>query len=161
MEGFVKMSFYIVGTAEHIDHGKTELSKALTGIMADRLKEEQRHFYSTWLCTTGSLDGSKVGLVDVPGHERFIRQMLAGVGGMDIILLVIADNESIMPQTKEHLDIVNLLGIENLTVVLAKKDLVDDEWLELVKDDIKIYLEERGKKHTYYCCRQYFQNWNK
>ncbi|WP_162474072.1 selenocysteine-specific translation elongation factor [endosymbiont 'TC1' of Trimyema compressum] len=144
------MSFYIVGTAGHIDHGKTELSKTLTGIMTDRLKEEQNRGISIQLGFAPLVlsDGSKVGLVDVPGHERFIRQMLAGVGGMDIILLVIAADEGIMPQTKEHLDIANLLGIKNLIVVLTKKDLVDDEWLELVKDDIKIYLEERGYKNT-------------
>lgn len=150
MEGIIKMSFYIVGTAGHIDHGKTELSKALTGIMTDRLKEERDRGISIQLgfAPLILLDGSKVGLIDVPGHEKFIRQMLAGVGGMDIVLLVIAANEGIMPQTKEHLDIISLLGIKNLIAVLTKKDLVDDEWLKLVKDDTKTYLEEKGYKNT-------------
>ena len=144
------MSFYIVGTAGHIDHGKTELSKALTGIMTDRLKEEQNRGISIQLGFAPLIfsDGSKVGLVDVPGHEKFICQMLAGVGGMDIILLVIAADEGIMPQTKEHLDIANLLGIKNLMVVLTKKVLVDEEWLKLVKEDVKNYLGDRGYKNT-------------
>lgn len=144
------MSFYIIGTAGHIDHGKTELSKALTGIMTDRLKEEQDKGISIKLGFAPLVlsDGTKVGLIDVPGHEKFIRQMLAGASGMDIILLVIAADEGIMPQTKEHLDIVSLLGIKNIIAVLTKKDLVDKEYLELVKDDIKIYLKKIGYKNT-------------
>ena len=144
------MSFYIIGTAGHIDHGKTELSKALTGIMTDRLKEEQNRGISIQLGFAPIIlsDGSKVGLVDVPGHEKFIRQMLAGVGGMDIILLVIASDEGVMPQTKEHLDIASLLGIKNLMVVLTKRDLVDEEWLGLIKEDVKKYLEDKGYKNT-------------
>ena len=143
------MNFYIVGTAGHIDHGKTELVKALTGITTDRLKEEQNRGISIQLGFAPLIlsDGSKVSLIDVPGHEKFIRQMLAGVGGMDIIILVIAADEGIMPQTKEHLDIANLLGIKNLIIAITKKDLVNDEWLELVKDSINIYLKEKGYKN--------------
>ncbi len=139
------MSFYIVGTAGHIDHGKTELAKALTGIQTDRLKEEQQRGMSIKLgfAPLKLSDDITLGLVDVPGHEKFIQQMLSGASGMDIVLLVIAATEGIMPQTKEHIDIISLLGIKNVIVALTKKSLVDEDFLNLVIDDIKDYLQDR------------------
>ena len=130
---------YLVGTAGHVDHGKTELIRALTGIDTDRLKEEKQRGISIELgfahLTLPS--GRLVGIVDVPGHERFVRQMLAGASGMDIVLLVIAADEGVMPQTREHLDILTLLGVARGIVVLNKIDLVDAEWLELVAEEIR------------------------
>ena len=142
------MSFYIVGTAGHIDHGKTELSKALTGVQTDRLKEEQERGMSIKLgfAPLDLTDTVRLGLVDVPGHEKFIQQMLSGASGMDLVLLVIAGNEGIMPQTKEHIDIISLLGISNMIVVLTKKALAEPDFLELVAEDAKDYLLERGYK---------------
>lgn len=131
--------YYLIGTAGHVDHGKTQLVKALTGIETDRLKEEKERGISIELgfayLTLPS--GRKAGIVDVPGHEKFVRQMLAGASGMDIVLLVIAADEGVMPQTREHLDILNLLQIEKGMVVLTKIDLVDEEWLTLVEQDIR------------------------
>src|SRR5947207_12355325 len=133
------MKSIIVGTAGHIDHGKTALVKALTGIDADRLAEEKRRgitidlgFAHLELPGTGG-EVLKFGFVDVPGHERFVRNMLAGVGGIDIVLFVIAADESIKPQTREHFDICRLLGIPRGIVVLNKADLVDPEILELAR----------------------------
>ena len=139
------MSFYIVGTAGHIDHGKTELAKALTGVQTDRLKEEQQRGMSIKLgfAPLKLNEDITLGLVDVPGHERFIQQMLSGASGMDLVLLVIAATEGIMPQTKEHIDIISLLGIKNVIVALTKKSLVDEDFLNLVIDDIKEYLQDR------------------
>lgn len=140
------MPFYIVGTAGHIDHGKTELSKALTGIQTDRLREEQDRGMSIKL-GFAPLDLTpelRLGLVDVPGHEKFIQQMLSGASGMDLVILVIAATEGIMPQTREHLDIISLLGIQNLVVALTKKTLVDEELLELVLEDTREFLKSRG-----------------
>ncbi len=144
------MSFYIVGTAGHIDHGKTELSKALTGVQTDRLKEEQQRGMSIKLgfAPLKLNDEITLGLVDVPGHEKFIQQMLSGASGMDLVLLVIAATEGIMPQTKEHIDIISLLGIKNIIVALTKKSLVDEDFLELVKDDIGEYLNKRDFINT-------------
>ena len=125
----------IVGTAGHIDHGKTELVKALTGIDTDRLAEEKRRGITIDL-GFAHLDAGpdlKLGLVDVPGHERFVRNMLAGAGGIDLVLLVVAADESIMPQTREHFDICRLLGIQKGLVALTKMDLVDPDLVELVK----------------------------
>ena len=125
----------IVGTAGHIDHGKTALVRALTGIDTDRLEEEKRRGISIEL-GFAHLDlgaGMHAGFVDVPGHERFIRNMLAGVGGIDLVLLVIAADESIKPQTREHFDICRLLGIPSGIVVITKRDLVDPDILELVR----------------------------
>lgn len=140
------MAFYIVGTAGHIDHGKTELSKALTGVQTDRLKEEQERGMSIKLGFAPLVleEGVTLGLVDVPGHERFIQQMMSGASGMDLVILVIAATEGIMPQTREHLDIVSLLGIRNLVVALTKRSLVDDEFLELVTEEVREYLAKRG-----------------
>ena len=130
---------YLIGTAGHVDHGKTELIRALSGMDTDRLKEEKQRGISIELgfAHMDLPSGRVVGIVDVPGHERFVRQMLAGAGGMDVVLLVIAADEGIMPQTREHLDILSLLAIPRGIVVLNKIDLVDDEWLELVEEEIK------------------------
>ena len=127
--------YVVVGTAGHIDHGKTELVRALTGIDTDRLAEEKRRGITIDLGFAHLDVGPdlKLGLVDVPGHERFVRNMLAGVGGIDLVLLVVAADESIMPQTREHFDICRLLGIRKGLVALTKMDLVDPDLVELVK----------------------------
>ncbi|WP_350343331.1 selenocysteine-specific translation elongation factor [Proteinivorax tanatarense] len=128
----------VIGTSGHVDHGKTSLIKSLTGVDTDRLKEEQSRGITIQLGFTyfELPNGDKAGIVDVPGHERFVRNMLAGVGGLDVVLLVVAADEGVMPQTREHLDILRLLHVENGIIVITKKDLVDDELLELAKDDI-------------------------
>jgi selenocysteine-specific elongation factor len=138
------MNYVIVGTAGHVDHGKTELTRALTGVDSDRLKEEKERGISIKLGFAPFVldNGQKVGLVDVPGHEKFIKQMLAGAAGMDLVLLVIAADEGLMPQTKEHIDILQLLGVERAIVVISKKDLVEDDWLAMVQEDIKDYLKD-------------------
>lgn len=133
----------ILGTAGHIDHGKTSLVKALTGIDTDRLKEEKERGITTELGFAHlDLQGRRFGLVDVPGHERFIKAMVAGAGGLDLVCLVIAADEGIMPQTREHLDICELLGVRLGVVALSKSDLVDEEWLELVSADVREALAE-------------------
>src|SRR5574341_345028 len=125
----------VVGTAGHVDHGKSTLVKALTGIDPDRLKEEKEREMTldlgfAWLTLPS---GMVVSLVDVPGHEHFIKNMLAGVGGIDAALLVIAADEGIMPQTREHIAILDLLQVSSAVVALSKSDLIEDpEWLELV-----------------------------
>lgn len=128
----------IIGTAGHIDHGKTTLIKALTGRETDRWEEEKRRGITIDLGFTyfDLPDGNKAGIIDVPGHEKFIKNMLAGVVGMDMVLLVIAADEGIMPQTTEHINILNLLGVENGIVVITKCDIVDEEWISLVREDI-------------------------
>jgi len=133
------MKNVIIGTAGHIDHGKTTLIKAITGRDTDRLKEEKERGISIELGFTyfDLPSGRRAGIIDVPGHEKFIKNMLAGVMGIDIVMLVIAADEGIMPQTKEHLNILNLLGIEKGLIAVTKTDLVDEEWLELVKEDIR------------------------
>ena len=130
---------FVLGTAGHVDHGKSLLVKALTGIDPDRLKEEKERGMTidlgfAWLTLPG---GREVSIVDVPGHERFIKNMLAGVGGIDMALLIIAADEGVMPQTREHLAILDLLGMKNGIVVITKKDLVDSEMMDLVKLDIE------------------------
>ena len=132
------MKHFILGTAGHIDHGKTSLVRAMTGRDTDRLKEERERGISiesgfTWADLP---TGDRVGIVDVPGHERFIKNMLAGASGIDIVMLVIAADEGIMPQTKEHLNILSLLKIENGIVVITKIDMVDEEWLEMITESI-------------------------
>jgi selenocysteine-specific elongation factor len=132
----------VIGTAGHVDHGKSTLIRALTGIDPDRLQEEKERGMTidlgfAWLRLP---DGQEVSIVDVPGHERFIHNMLAGVGGIDIALLVIAADEGVMPQTREHVAILDLLGISNGVVALTKRDLVDDDWLELVQADVEDFL---------------------
>jgi selenocysteine-specific elongation factor len=124
----------VVGTAGHIDHGKTSLVKALTGVDADRLPEEKRRGITIDIGFAElDLGDVKIGFVDVPGHERFVKNMLAGASGIDLVILVIAADEGVMPQTREHFEICRLLGVEKGIVVLTKKDLVDDELLDLVK----------------------------
>lgn len=145
---------YLVGTAGHVDHGKTELIRALSGINTDRLKEEQQRGISIELGFAHAVlpSGREIGIVDVPGHERFVRQMLAGAAGMDLVLLVIAADEGTMPQTREHLDILTLLGIERGIVVLNKIDLVDEEWLELVKEEVREDLKDSVFAGCPLCC---------
>ena len=140
------MKSIIVGTAGHIDHGKTALVKALTGIDADRLQEEKRRgitidlgFAHLDLSATGG-EILHLGFVDVPGHERFVRNMLAGVGGIDLVLLVIAADESIKPQTREHFDILQLIGVRRGITVLTKSDMVDPEMLDVVRLEVEDYL---------------------
>ena len=137
------MKNIIVGTAGHIDHGKTTLIKALTGRNTDRWEEEQRRGITIDLGFTyfDLKNGDRVGIIDVPGHEKFINNMVAGVVGMDLVLLVVAADEGIMPQTREHMDILGLLGIEKSILVINKCDLVDEEWLELVEEEIQEELE--------------------
>ena len=132
----------VVGTAGHIDHGKTALVRRLTGVDTDRLPEEKRRGISIDLGFAPLVTpaGVRVGLVDVPGHERFVKNMLAGVGGIDLVLLVIAADEGVMPQTREHLAIVRLLGVKRGVVVLSKRDLVEEEWLALVGKDVRALL---------------------
>ncbi len=132
------MKHVVVGTAGHIDHGKTSLVKALTGIDTDRLPEEKARGITIDLgfAFLEEPDGLTIEIVDVPGHERFVKNMLAGVGGIDLAMLVIAADEGIMPQTREHLAICALLRIKLGLVVLTKADLVERDWLELVKDDV-------------------------
>jgi selenocysteine-specific elongation factor len=132
----------ILGTAGHIDHGKTELIKAITGIDTDRLQEEKARGISIDL-GFAHLDlpgGTRLGIVDVPGHERFIKNMLAGVGGIDIVLFVVACDEGIMPQTREHFDIISLLGVKHAIFALTKSDMVDEEMVELVREDVGEFL---------------------
>lgn len=137
------MKNIIIGTAGHIDHGKTTLIKALTGRNTDRWEEEQRRGITIDLGFTyfDLPGGDRAGIIDVPGHEKFINNMVAGVVGMDLVLLVIAADEGIMPQTREHMDILHLLGIEKSIIVLNKCDLVDEEWMELVEEEVREELE--------------------
>ncbi|MFP5354661.1 MAG: selenocysteine-specific translation elongation factor, partial [Gemmatimonadota bacterium] len=132
----------IVGTAGHIDHGKTALVRALTGVDTDRLPEERRRGITIELGFAPlMLEGlGTVGIVDVPGHEAFVRTMLAGATGVDLALIVIAADEGVMPQTREHLSILTLLGVRSSVVALTKRDTVDDEWAALVRDDVRALL---------------------
>lgn len=136
------MKHLILGTAGHIDHGKTSLIKALTGTNTDRLKEEKERGITIELGFAHlELPGDiQFGIVDVPGHERFVRAMVAGVGGMDLVMLVIAADEGVMPQTREHLEICQLLGVKKGLVALTKCDMVDAEWLQLVTEEVGDYL---------------------
>lgn len=133
------MKHIIIGTAGHIDHGKTTLIRAITGRNTDRLKEEQERGISIELGFTyfDLPSGQRAGIIDVPGHERFIKNMLAGVIGIDIVILVVAADEGIMPQTLEHLHILDLIGIEKGFVVLSKSDLVEEEWLDMVEEEVR------------------------
>src|SRR6516165_9606259 len=141
------MKSAIVGTAGHIDHGKTALVKALTGIDADRLEEEKRRGITIDIGFAHlDLPGPegeilRLGFVDVPGHERFVRNMLAGVGGIDVVLLVIAADESIKPQTREHFDILQMLGVKRGITVLTKSDAVDAETLDVVRLEVEEFLQ--------------------
>jgi selenocysteine-specific elongation factor len=136
------MKQIVLGTAGHIDHGKTSLVKALTGTDTDRLKEEKARGITIEL-GFAFLDlpsGQRLGIVDVPGHEKFVKNMVAGATGIDLVALVIAADEGVMPQTREHLDICSLLGVRHGLVVLTKTDMVDEEWLGLVQEDVAEYL---------------------
>lgn len=132
----------ILGTAGHIDHGKTSLIKNLTGIDTDRLKEEKDRGITIELGFAHLTlpDGTQVGVVDVPGHEKFVRHMVAGATGLDLVALVVAADEGIMPQTREHLEICRLLRVRSGLIVLTKVDLADEEWLELVEEDIRDFV---------------------
>lgn len=136
--------YFTIGMAGHIDHGKTSLTKALTGVNTDRLKEEQERNISIELGYALLINDEQlqVSIVDVPGHERFIRQMIAGVAGIDMVIMVIAADEGIMPQTREHLDILSLLGIEHGLVAITKIDQTDRELLEIVTEDVKENLHQ-------------------
>ena len=136
------MKHLILGTAGHIDHGKTSLVKALTGIDTDRLKEEKARGITIELgfACLELPGGICLGIVDVPGHEKFVRTMVSGAGGMDLVMLVIAADEGIMPQTREHLDILRLLGVKSGLVALTKRDMVDPAWLELVTEEAREFL---------------------
>src|SRR3954464_6844277 len=128
----------VLGTAGHIDHGKTALVRALTGVDTDRLPAEKQRGITIDLGFAAlDLDGRHLALVDVPGHERFIRNMLAGASGLDLALLVVAADDSVMPQTREHLEILRLLGLSGGLVVLTKCDLAESSWLHLVEDDVR------------------------
>lgn len=137
------MRHAIIGTAGHVDHGKTTLIQALTGVNTDRLKQEKERGLTIELgfAPLALPSGVRAGVVDVPGHERFVKNMLAGATGIDVALLVVAADEGVMPQTDEHLDILNLLGVGIGVVAVTKCDMVDDEWLELVVDDVRQRLE--------------------
>ena len=134
---------FVVGTAGHVDHGKSTLIQALTGIDPDRLREEKNRGMTielgfAWLELPS---GAQISIVDVPGHERFIKNMLMGAGGVDVALLIVAADEGVMPQTREHMAILDLLGIETGIVVMTKKDLVDQDWLDLITLDVQEALE--------------------
>jgi selenocysteine-specific elongation factor len=136
------MKQIVLGTAGHIDHGKTSLIKALTGIDTDRLKEEKARGITIELgfAHLELPSGELLGIVDVPGHEKFVKNMVAGATGIDLVALVIAADEGVMPQTREHLDICELLKIQHGLIVLTKIDMVDSDWLELVREDINEYM---------------------
>jgi selenocysteine-specific elongation factor len=140
------VSTHVVGTAGHVDHGKSTLVQALTGIDQDRLREEKERGMTidlgfAWLALPG---GEEISIVDVPGHERFIKNMLAGVGGIDLALLVIAADEGVMPQTVEHVAILDLLRVRRAVVAITKTDAVEPDWLELVAADVEEYLSKTG-----------------
>jgi selenocysteine-specific elongation factor len=131
--------YHIIGTAGHVDHGKTVLINTLTGVNTDRLAEEQQRGISIDLgfAPYRQADGSMVGVVDVPGHEKFIHNMLAGIGGIDLVLLVVDVNEGVMPQTREHLQILQLLQIPRGILVLTKCDLAEEEWIDIVEEEVR------------------------
>ena len=137
------MNHVIIGTAGHVDHGKTLLIKALTGIETDRLQEEKKRGITIELgfAHLDWEDGTQAGIVDVPGHEKFIKNMLAGAGGIDLAMLIVAADDGFMPQTLEHLDILTLLGIKDGCLVITKSDVVDPEWLEMMQEEIVGRLE--------------------
>ncbi len=144
----------IIGTAGHIDHGKTALVKALTGVDTDRLPEEKKRGITLDLGFAPiELDGAGLAsIVDVPGHEAFVKTMIAGAAGIDVALLVIAADEGVMPQTREHLSILEVLGIPKLVVAITKSDLVDDEWLRLVRDEVAEIIASTGKSAAIVSC---------
>ncbi|MBN1381436.1 MAG: selenocysteine-specific translation elongation factor [Deltaproteobacteria bacterium] len=137
------MRHIVLGTAGHVDHGKTALIKALTGIDTDRLKEEKERGITIELgfASLHLSNGPTIGIVDVPGHEKFVKNMVSGATGIDLVMMVIAADEGVMPQTREHLQICTLLGIRKGLVALTKIDMVDDDWLDLVQDDLQTFLK--------------------
>jgi len=137
------MKHIILGTAGHVDHGKTSLIKALTNVDTDRLKEEKERGITIELGFAPLVlpNGEKIGIVDVPGHEKFVKNMVAGAGGIDLVALVIAADEGVMPQTREHFEICELLGIKRGIVALTKIDMVDEDWLALVQEDVRSFFE--------------------
>lgn len=137
------MKQIILGTAGHIDHGKTSLIRAMTGIETDRLKEEKERGITIELgfAHFDLPSGQSLGIVDVPGHEKFVKNMVAGASGIDLVALVIAADEGVMPQTREHMEICQLLDVQHGLVVITKTDMVDEEWLEMVQEDIALFLE--------------------
>ena len=144
----MKQTHIIVGTAGHVDHGKTALTLALTGQNTDRLPEEKRRGLTivNGFVPLDLKSGRRLGLIDVPGHEQFVKNMMAGVAGIDMALLVIAADEGVMPQTVEHLNILNLLGIHKGVVAITKSDLADDEWIAMVEADVKKLLSTTSLK---------------
>lgn len=144
----MKQTHIIVGTAGHVDHGKTHLTIALTGIDTDRLPEEKRRGLTIvpGFVPLDLKSGRRLGLIDVPGHEQFVKNMLAGVAGIDMALLVIAADEGVMPQTVEHLNILNLLGINKGVIAITKSDMVDEEWLAMITEDVKKLLAPTALK---------------
>ena len=138
------MQNVIVGTAGHVDHGKTCLIKALSGIDTDRLKEEKKRGITIELGFANLIDtdGVHIGIIDVPGHEKFVKNMLAGIGGIDLVLLVIALDEGVMPQTVEHFEILKMLQIRQGIVVLTKSDTVDSDWADMVEEDVRELIKE-------------------
>lgn len=144
------MKHIVIGTAGHVDHGKTELVKAMTGIDTDRLKEEKQRGISIELgfAHLKLPSGRTASIVDVPGHEKFIKNMLAGACGIDLVLLVIAADEGVMPQTAEHMDILQLLNVKTGIVTLTKIDMVDSDWLEMVIDEVKSFLKDTTFKEA-------------
>ncbi|MGB7604452.1 MAG: selenocysteine-specific translation elongation factor [Lutisporaceae bacterium] len=144
------MKNIIIGTAGHIDHGKTTLIKALTGRDTDRLKEEKERGISIDLGFTyfDLPSGKRAGIIDVPGHERFIKNMLAGISGIDVVLLVIAADEGVMPQTREHLNILKLLQVKRGIIVLTKIDVIDKEWLDMITEQIEQEIEDTFLDHA-------------
>ncbi len=134
----------VLGTAGHVDHGKTSFIRALTGIETDRLKEEKKRGITIEL-GFAYLDlpcGHRLGIVDVPGHEKFVKNMVAGVTGMDMVAFIIAADEGIMPQTEEHFEICRLLGVKQGIIVITKKDMVEEEWLEMVTEEVRDYCKD-------------------
>jgi selenocysteine-specific elongation factor len=134
----------ILGTAGHVDHGKTSLIRALTGIETDRLQEEKKRGITIELgfAYIDLACGHRLGIVDVPGHEKFVRNMVAGASGMDMVAFIVAADEGIMPQTREHFDICKLLAVKDGLIILTKKDMVEEEWLEMVKEEVREFFAD-------------------
>ncbi|RWX52013.1 small GTP-binding protein domain-containing protein, partial [Candidatus Electrothrix marina] len=134
----------ILGTAGHVDHGKTSLIRALTGIETDRLQEEKKRGITIELgfAYIDLVCGHRLGIVDVPGHEKFVRNMVAGAAGMDMVAFIVAADEGIMPQTREHFDICKLLGVKDGLIILTKKDMVEEEWLEMVEEEVREFFAD-------------------
>ena len=129
----------IIGTAGHVDHGKTWLIKALTGVDTDRLQEEKKRGITIELgfASLPNDEGLKIGIIDVPGHEKFVKNMLAGIGGIDLVLLIIGLDEGVMPQTREHFEILKMLHIKKGILVFTKADLADEDWCRMVEEDAR------------------------